>query len=92
MQLFYLLGFFVSRMVCTTFAELTQFKSLFDGFLVLVRTISQRFTLRTLQFNHVVLRHSAMMLSEIEQRVNGAACRTRTDDLHFTKVLLYQLS
>ena len=30
--------------------------------------------------------------SSVSSKVTGAACRTRTDDLRFTKPLLYQLS
>lgn len=52
---------FVQNVLSTTVAELLEFESFFDCFLVLVATITDGFALCTLELDHVVLGHIGLI-------------------------------
>ncbi len=93
-----LLGFFVRRVLLTMIAELAELKTFLKLLLVLAGMVVHPLAHCALQIDEIVLRHRDFIRGEptinaqMGQDWPGAACRTRTGDLHFTKVLLYQLS
>ena len=70
-------------------AILFQVEFRFDHLLIALGVVVDVLTNRALQLDQIVLGHTCITGKSIVRNFSGADGRDRTDDLHFTKVLLY---
>lgn len=84
-----LLRFFVWLALFAPLTIFLQIKFCLDHLLIALGVVVDVLALGALQLDEIVLGHTRSSDKSIVGNFSGADGRDRTDDLHFTKVLLY---